>query len=229
MIASQNHGFKFEDMIIEAFTGLKDQDALRIYLKNQGKRLSYTAKDDIPPGIYPKGKVEKPISVKTSMKNTKQEYNIGLGDYLRNAEAVEKGEDKIIIVGAYNQKGDLKIIDEVCEIDWNHEILGKKGFCVPTEKMRDFDRYVKSIPAGKQAQLDNQKVWKEKRQKLLEGIDQICGIDAKIDGKTQRRVQSSIKSNDVKNHLKHTIYKKEYNRLSLPITIRSGPRKRNKK
>jgi len=229
MTASQNHGFKFEDKIIEAFTGLKDQNALRDYLKEKGFNLSYTAKDDIPSGKYPKGSLAKPVSVKTSKKEGRPDFGIGLGDYLRNAEAVEKGEDKIIVVGAYNQKGGQKIIDEVYEIDWSAEILRKKGFCVSIEKMRDFVKYVKSIPPGKQAQKDNQDLWKSKRQELLENVNQICGIDAKIDGKSQRRVQSSVKSNDVKKHLGHKIFVKEFNGLSLPITIRSGPRKRNKK
>ena len=229
MSESQNHGFKFEDIIIEALTGLKNQKALRDYRKKQGKSLSYTEEHDIPAGVYPKGKILKDIQIKTAKKNSKGEWGMGLGDYLRNARAMENRHNKIIIVGAFDQKGKQKIIDEIYDINWDHKVLAKHGFRVPLNLMEKFVKWVKSIPEGREAQIEHKPLWKEEREKLLKGNEQACGIDAKIDGHNQRRVQSSISSQNVKKYFKYKIHTKNFKGISLPITINSGLRKRNKK
>lgn len=219
---SQSHGFKFEDKILDIITGLKNQKELKKHLKG---KFSYTQEHDIPKGKYPKTNLKNNIQIKTA-KVVGDSYSIGLGDYIRNYNCMESGDGKKIVVGLFEQKNDYKIFNKIVELDWNKKMINK-CYKIPINEMKKFVSYVKGIPPGREHQKKNAKVWKQKRDNLIEKYgDQICMIAAKIDGKKQRRVQSAIRSEDVKSFI-HKEYDKSYNGLSLPFKIKSGLRVRH--
>ena len=226
MSESQNHGFKIEDIAIKQLTGCEGQKGLKDYLKNKNSKWSYTSKDDIPNNIkFPNGKTYKnPIQIKAQAMKSNGSFEIDLGDYIRNDEFVNSGKIKTLIVFTHQQVDKkTKKIQSVYEYEF------KKHKDIFNVKIKEFDSYVKSIPAGQKAQLENQPIWKKKRDVLLENNHQLNKINAKIDSKDQRRVQTSIASSEANNMFDFTEEKKDWRGLKLPINIASAPRKRNGK
>lgn len=221
---SQSHGFKVEDIIINSITGLKNQKELKKHLKGN---FSYTQEHDIPKGYYPKTNLKNNIQIKTcKVKNNT--YTIGLGDYTRNYLSMKSGDNKKIIVCLFEQNKNFKIFYKVIEIDWHKDMIDK-CYLIPDKNINEFVSYVKNIPPGKENQKKNKNIWKQKRDILFKKYgNQICKINAKIDSGNQRRVQSSIKSSDVK-YFTHKEYTKEFNGLKLPFKIKSETRSFNVK
>jgi hypothetical protein len=217
MAANQNHGEIWEDMVVWSITGMSKSEYDRT------KHSGYTSKWDI----------DKPydlISIKTTGSD-----GVGMGDierFYNSLDPISQPEPWILSVAVYRQISDMyKEFQTVYEfvIDpKNHKDLFTK---IPLEEISGFAEYVRSIPPGKQAQLANRKVWKDKRSKLYEayGGKLLASIDAKIDGKEQRRTQSGLKISQLQEtDISVTIYNTEYRGISLPLRIESPKRKRNK-
>lgn len=226
MSESQNHGFKVEDIAIKQLTGCEGQKGLKEFLKSNSSNWSYTSKDDIPHNIkFPNGKIySNPIQVKAQAMKKDGSFEIELGDYIRNDDFINNGGIKTLLVFPHQQ-----INKKTKRIESVYEYKFKKHKDIFNVEIKEFDSYVKSIPAGKAAQLKNQSVWKEKRNILLENNPQINKINAKIDSKDQRRVQTSIGSKDANEMFEYQTFKKDWKGLTLPITIESAPRQRNGK
>jgi hypothetical protein len=208
----QVHGNLFEDKIIFQHTGLT---------KKQYQELpnnSYTSAFDITKGIMS----EHNVSVKT----LKEGKAIGCGDILRFVDHCYNREFTII-AGCWKQispthKRFYEILEFSITLDLRKIMCG--GFTV--ENLKPFVDYVKSIPIGKAAQMKNQRLWKEKRQQLYDlHSPGLLRIDAKIDSKSQRRVQCSLVVNEmIKAEIPYTKYTKEYKGISLPYEQESPSR-----
>jgi len=159
-----------------------------------------------------------------SVKVTKG-HKVGCGDIIRMYTGT-KDNIIIFIIGVWEQASKkVKEYNKVYEfyIDPSHHSLLWKDMQLDT--LEKFDNYVKSIPHGKESQLANQKLWKEKRKNIydLEGQG-LMSIDAKIDSKKQRRVQCGFDIEEMmESGIPYTIFTKEYRGISLPYIQNNTP------
>jgi hypothetical protein len=214
MTASQNHGFIFENEVIQKITGMPKKEYEKLIPNG------YTSPLDLHKGIGG-------CNFNGSIKSTKSD-GIGCGDILTLIDHVSSKEFKLII-GSFKQKTkNTKSFNTVYEFFINpgtaKVILGDLyNVSEALKAIEDFDSYVKSIPKGEEAQQQNSELWKTKRDFIKTNHDiGLLSIDAKIDSKNQRRVQCSLK---IKNligcgidYIKHTV---NYEGIELPYGINS--------
>lgn len=208
---SQYHGLVFEDIILSKITGMSKS---KYETMLDGK---YTSSMDIVKGIH--------SDLNYSIKVSKCGKTIDCGDILRFYDYTKEGFN--MIVGCWNQKSptiknydyiyEFQITEEQSSLFWNN---------IPKEALKEFVTYVKNIPYGKQAQLENRNIWKTKRQELYNLYGKgIVNIAAKIDSKSQRRVQCNILISDLlKSKINFTRHDVEYRGLVLPYEQESRPR-----
>lgn len=208
----QIHGNLFEDKIIFQHSGLTKKQ----YQELPGN--SYTSSFDVTKGIESQSNI--------SIKTAKETKGIGCGDILRFVDHCHNS-DFTIIVGCWKQinpthKKFYEILEFSITPDLRHTICGN----LTVENLKPFVDYVKSIPPGKDAQLRNKTVWKEKRQELYDLYSpSLLRIDAKIDSKSQRRVQCSLVIDEmIRAQIPYTKYTKEYKGIELPYEEKSAPR-----
>lgn len=209
---SQAHGLQFEEAIIKSITGIsKDQYQSLL----EGK---YTSSMDIVKGI----KSKNDYSIKVAKKNT----GIGGGDILRFYSHAKQGFT--LIIGIWQQKNrETKIYDSIYEFYIKPSDFKTLWGNIPYNVLEDFVKYVKNIPEGKKAQLENRKLWKEKRQKIYDTYEKgLMNIAAKIDSKSQRRVQCSLNIKElIDSGIEYELHTKKYGEISLPYEQKSGSRK----
>lgn len=208
----QNHGVLFEDSVIRAITGLS-KDEYQTKLEN-----AYTASMDVVAGIE--------SDANYSVKVSKDGKSIGCGDILRFMSHC-KTDQFFMVVGAWQQiTPEVKRYNCIYEFKIHPDNYKKFWAGITTEVIQPFVEYVKSIPEGKTAQLANRSLWKQKRQAIYDAYGQgLCAIDAKIDSKTQRRVQCSIKIQElIESGIEYIKYETEYKGIKLPYEQDSGPR-----
>ena len=206
----QNHGNKFEDLVI--------QKVAKVSKKEYEKLIpnAYTSPMDIHEGVR--------SNFNGSVKTTGGD-GIGLGDIVSFYDHATTTPFKMI-VGQWEQSTKTdKTFHTVYEFDITPEI-GKMLFGdISRRQLITFRNYVKSIPAGKKGQEDNKKLWKEKRDRLVSKTNPVVRIDAKIDSKTQRRVQSSVNiSALLEMGVPCKTFRKKYRGIQLPHSIKSGAR-----
>ena len=140
----QAHGNLFEDVKTREITGLSKDEYDK--LKSNG----YTSSMDIVKGLH--------SDIDFSIKTAKGK-KVDCGDVLRRRAEFEYD----IVIGQWAQAGDNKVFhtEYTFHIKPEHETLlwGKMNY----EKLREFDSYIKSIPAGRKAQQET----KIERQSLL--------------------------------------------------------------
>jgi len=207
--AVQQHGNDFENEIHLAIHGTP---------KDKYEKLiegGYTAKYDIVKGTLSNSN----FSIKVTKSNS-----VACGDIIRMLKGT-KSDSFILLVGTYTQKGKSKIYNEIFEFyiePKHHKLLWGNMKIKELEKFVD---YVKKIPHGKQAQLKNKNIWKEKRT-ILETNKGLMSIAAKIDSKKQRRTQCSL---SLKYLLTSDIpfkkYTKTYKSMNLPYTQKNSPKR----
>jgi hypothetical protein len=209
----QIHGNLFEDKIIFQHTGLTKQQYQEL-LEN-----SYTSPFDIQKGIE--------SEYNFSIKAIKEGKTIGCGDILRFVDHCYNNEFTII-AGCWKQitlthKSFYEILEFSITPDLQKIMCG--GFTV--ENLKPFVSYIKNIPTGRKAQKENQKLWKEKRQQLYNSLSPgLLRIDAKVDSKSQRRVQCSLVINEmIAAKIPYTKYTENYKGIILPYEQESPPRK----
>ena len=151
--------------------------------------------------------------------------SIGLGDIVSFYDHATTTPFKMI-VGQWEQSSKTKkVFHTVYEFEITPEVGEMLFGDMSRRQLVTFRNYVKSIPAGKKGQEDNKKLWKEKRSRLVEKTNPVVRIDAKIDSKTQRRVQSSVGISDlVEMGVPHKTFRKKYRGIDLPIEMKSGAR-----
>jgi hypothetical protein len=208
----QNHGVLFEDSVIRAITGLS-KDEYQTLLEN-----AYTASMDVVKGIK--------SNVNYSVKVSKDGKSIGCGDILRFIRHT-RDDEFTMVVGAWRQiSPTVKRYDCIYEFDIKPADYSKLWDRITEEVMQPFVDYVKSIEPGKTAQLANRQLWKQQRQAIYDAYGQgLCAIDAKIDSKSQRRVQCSIKIDKlIDSGIAYSKYETEYKGIKLPYEQISRPR-----
>jgi len=208
----QNHGVLFEDSIIRAITGLS-KDEYQTLLEN-----AYTASMDVVKGIE--------SNVNYSVKVSKDGKSIGCGDVLRFIRH-SRDDEFTMVVGAWQQiTPEVKRYSTIYEFNIKPADYATLWAGITEEAVRPFVDYVKSIPTGKEGQMANRKLWKERRQAIYDTYGQgLCAIDAKIDSKNQRRVQCSIKIDKlIDSGIEYSKYETEYKGITLPYEQDSSPR-----
>jgi hypothetical protein len=132
-----------------------------------------------------------------------------------------------MVVGAWKQITPvIKRYDTIYEFNITPANYTTLWSGITEEVLKPFVEYVKSIEPGKSAQMANRRLWKERRQSIYDTYGQgLCAIDAKIDSKTQRRVQCSIKIDKlISSGIGYSKYEEEYKGIKLPYEQNSGPR-----
>ena len=173
----QAHGNSYENDVIMSRTGYtKDEyDAL--------KGGGYTDEFDLVSGLI----VDYNGSVKSTGNNT-----IDCADIQKKMDHTEYN----LIVGQYDQVGDSKVFHTEYEFYITPADYGVLWGKMKKEHIDAFVGYVKSIPKGKEAQQETKvarKVFKEE----IEDKQALYTINAKVDSKSQRRVQCSLKISEL--------------------------------
>lgn len=202
MTEVQAHGNSFEDMIIREQTGLSKQDYDKL------KKNGYTSPYDLCNGLI----VDYDASIKTTGSNV-----ICCSDILR----MMSHQEYRIIVGCYDQIGSEKIFHTQYEFlirpqDY-HTLWGDMNY----EDVKNYVNKVKSVQNGKEGQQQYQMVaesWKSE----VQSDKSMFMINPKVDSKNQRRVQCSIKLDDL---IQSGV---EYTKKDIHIVITSSRRTFNK-
>jgi hypothetical protein len=198
----QFHGNAFEDLKIKELTGLPKSKYDKL------KPNGYTSSFDLIEGIF----VDFNGSIKTTGSNT-----IDCADILKRMKEIEYR----LIVGCYSQVENYKVFHTEYEFYITPDDYSKLWGTMTYEKVEEFVTYVKQIPHGREWQkktLETRKLLQEQTQ----CNNSLFKINPKVDSKNQRRVQCSLKLDEIlKSGIKYT--KKEIN-----LTIPSGRRKFNK-
>lgn len=210
MTEVQQHGLIFESEVTQAITGLSKHEYQKL-LPN-----AYINSMDIAQGIM--------SDCNYSIKVTNGR-SVCCGDISRFMKHC-RDDEFTIVVGEWKQAETIKRYSTVYEFHItpaHYSLL----FAELTEQTLDpFVDYVKSIPHGRDGQLENEKTWKAKRDDLYNTNGRgLVSIDAKIDSKSQRRVQCSIKLKDLlMSEIVSNKYDIEYRGIPLPYESESNPR-----
>ena len=159
----QNHGFVFEDWV-------------KMILGVQELATNYTQKWDVPG--------ETPVSVKCMGATNALEF----GSTVRIWEI---DETFTLVIGRWKQVGLQKIIISINEIDLRPDDLSKMKGKITLEEIKEFDKKIKSFPAGKEGQkagIAFANKWKKDRKDRIG----LLTITHKIDSKSQRRIQCNL-------------------------------------
>lgn len=202
MAEVQAHGNAFEDIKIRELTGLSKEEYDRL------KPNGYTSSFDLIDGVI----VDFNGSIKTTGKNT-----VECADILKRMQEKEYR----LIIGCYTQQGNNKVFHTEYEFYITPEDYSKLWGNMTYKEVEKFVNFVKAIPPGKQAQKETL----EERKNLQEQVQckkSLIKINPKVDSKNQRRVQCSVKLDELlSSGLKYV--KKDIN-----IIIPSSRRKFNK-
>jgi len=212
MAEVHKHGNLFEAEIINTLTG-KSKEEYQTLMEG-----GYTSSFDMAKGV---GGSDKNYSIKATGSSS-----IGCGDILRFFKHC-RDTDFTMIVGVWKQINPTqKQYSEIYEINFTTETFSKVWGSMTLDMLEPFDKYVKSIPPGREARDANKKLWKEKRKEIFNQVEKcLMKIDAKIDSKNQRRVQCSVALDDlIGNGLTVTKYTDNYHTIQLPYVQDSEPR-----
>lgn len=215
MTESQNHGVLFEDEVIKKITGFKKEE----YEKFLDK--AYTASMDIHKGIHS----EENFSIK--VKGLKGRINCG---DIENFYNHCLHNEFFMVLGLWKQVQNIKRYDQIYEIKFEPKNFHKIWGTIPLQDILDFKKYVTSIPKGPAGQSANRTLWRQKRNAILANSSgHIITIDAKIDSGSQRRVQCTLKLDQLTQlGFPYTVYTTSYRGIPLPYEQESPPRARKK-
>lgn len=196
----QEHAFIFENWI-------------KKILGVENLATNYTQKWDIP-GVVP-------ISVKFMGINNAVEFS-------STVRIWEINEPFTLVLGRWKQVDSQKIVVSIDEITITLNDLEKMRGLITLQEIKDFDKKIKSFPAGKDGQkegIEFAKKWKKDREDRMG----LLTITHKIDSKNQRRIQCNLNS---KNYIKlfgKPSEKPEFRGNIFNDIINHSPRKFNKK
>ena len=173
----QAHGNYYEDLKTRQITGLgkAEYDAL--------KENGYTSGMDIMKGLMSAND----YSIKTTNGN-----RIDCGDILRRRQENEYH----LVVAQWEQAGDNKVFYNEYTFfitpDLEQKLWGKMNYNL----LAEYVDYIKNIPAGKQAQQET-KTERTVLKNCITDKNALMTIHPKVDSKKQRRVQCSVKINEL--------------------------------
>ena len=195
----QQHGNYYEDLKTRQITGLdkKTYDSL--------KSNGYTSGMDIMQGLLSLCD----WSIKTTGCNV-----VDCGDILRRRQ-----EEKYnLVVAVWEQVGMTKIFHTEYTFYISPSDSQKLWGNMSYMRLKEYDDYIKSIPAGLEAQQES-KIERTILKTATEDKNALFTINPKVDSKKQRRVQCSLK---IKQLIKAGI---EYKAVPIRETVFSPPRK----
>jgi len=199
MAEVQIHGFVFENWVKKV-------------LKVDKLASNYTQKWDVPG--------ETPISVKF----------MGLTNALEFGSTVriwEIEETFTLVIGRWEQIGDKKIVRSIDEIDIRPDDLEEMKGKITLKEIKEFDKRIKSFPAGKEGQkqgIEFAKKWKNERKDRIG----LLTITHKIDSKNQRRIQCNLNFQNYVKLFGQPSMKVEFRGVKFNQEINHGPRTFNK-
>ncbi len=195
MTEVQEHGFIFENWI-------------KKILNIDHLASNYTQKWDIPG--------ELPISVKCMGAFNALEFS--------SAERMwEIDGDFLLVVARWKQIGPNKIIISIDELLFNKAILKKLRGDITLDELRAFNDRIKSFPpgrAGQEAGSAFAEQWKRANSRKMG----LLNIAAKLDSKTQRRVQCNLNYSNYVNLFGAPSGNLSFRGRKFEQTIKSGPR-----
>jgi hypothetical protein len=196
----QAHGNKYESIIIYERTGLSKKKYDKL------KKGGYTSSFDLCDGLF----VDYDASVKTTSSNT-----ICCSDLLK---MMGHTGDYRLIVGCYEQVGNEKVFHTQYEffIESQHYEMLWAG--MKYDLIEDYVNKVKSVQRGEEGQRQYQLVaeyWKSE----VQSDESMFVINPKVDSKKQRRVQCSVKLDEM------LLSGIKYIKRDINITIPSSKRK----
>ena len=199
----QAHGNQYEDYVIRERTGMSKDEY------DAKKENGYTSEFDLASGLA----VDYNGSIKTTKNNT-----ICCSDLLRKM----KHNDYHLIVGVYKQDGKQKKFHTEYEFFITPEDYDTLWGEMKYNDVEAFVNYVKSIPAGKEAQQSTKSVRKT-FQEEVQCKKALFKINPKVDSKKQRRVQCSL-------HIDKLIAAGiKHEKRSIQYDVESAPRQFKKK
>lgn len=244
MTSSQQHGFIVEDLIREEFERLSVFNGIA----PPQTFTRYTARFDIPGhrDIYGKGL---PTSIKSS-KFKGPKTLVCLSDAVRICGLQNSSSSMRLIVALYKQQGQEKVVSEVREYLITPEEWGEIMGDAPVSVIEDFHDDLQHKDPSKAR--ENARKWKKR---MMEDYPSAMRWNPKIDSKNQRRLQCSVRIEDIEKaivdksrirvfgksfgpvpgeerrpaYLKPKAVKLWGDGKGLPLRILSPPRKRNPK
>ena len=212
MPQSQEHGFQWENFIRVMVFGLTSV-------------LNDTNTHDIPCENN-KFNCDENISVKCS-KGTK----VDCGKIMRFFSYDFTKKNTIIAIKYGQNTNTTKKIERIYEIDYNRELHTLFFGTITKKEIEEYVAFIKSIPPGKEAQLQSKQEREAKKINLQNTHNMIAVIHPKVDSKRQRRVQISFDINKIpKKFITYTSPDDKPNLLrgaEIPLTIKSSRRKRD--
>ena len=194
----QKHGFIFEEWV-------------KNILGVSHLATNYTQKWDVA------GK--DPVSVKFMGEKNALEFS-------STVRIWEIQENFILVIGRWRQVGNKKKVVSIDEIKITKNILNKMRGDISMDEIKEFDKKIKTFPAGKLGQFEGitfAKKWKKDRKDRMG----LLTITHKIDSKTQRRIQCNL---NYKNYIKlfgEPSMSNIYRSHIFDFDIEHGPRKFN--
>lgn len=201
---NQLHGKNIEEQVKSVFPGASDVIC------------PITAPFDIP------AEFDKELNLSTSIKTTKGQ-TIELADarrFFQNEESFR------LIVFNYNQEGDKKVFKTAYEYIIDEESLKKIKGNLSYELAKDFHENLTKYEVGNH--VEARKFSKEHKKLLKETCESHIILNPKIDSKSQRRLQCSIKKSTLDEIIPEEnkkSYTENYKGLPLPLIVESGLRK----
>jgi len=221
MSKNQLHGKTFEGEVIKRCFGVPEE---------QVQSFKSTAVFDIPFGVvtcqHPTGE---PVSIKTAaVKAARNAATVCLSDARR---VWTWDRPLILVVGLYEQVDGKKVFHTVYEFHFclnQSERLRLYG-TLSYQEVANFHETLGTFGAGRHAAA---RVWAKNQKKLLETRCGVIQLNAKIDSKTQRRLQCSAPLPGLVASCEKTLcYSQEstgdYRGLSLPYAVASSSREFN--
>ena len=173
----QAHGNYYEDLKTRQITGLgkAEYDAL--------KENGYTSGMDIMKGL---------LSVNDYSIKTTNGNKIDCGDILRRRQENEYH----LVVAQWEQCGDNKVFYNEYTFfitpDLEQKLWGRMNY----NQLAEYVNYIKNIPAGLEAQQET-KTERTVLKNCISDKNALVKIHPKVDSKKQRRVQCSVKINEL--------------------------------
>jgi hypothetical protein len=131
-------------------------------------------------------------SIKTTGGN-----NIDCGDVLRLFDYNYK-EKHTMIVFCYKQESSKRVINRILELNMNEEFKKVLFGSVTREQIEELDKYIKGIPKNGRTK-EHSDTYKKMAKQLKEKSNGWISYAPKVDSKSQRRLQCSIR--DLNNFL----------------------------
>ncbi len=175
MPRSQEFGFYMENLVRTKIHGLPEKS-------------NDTGIHDIP-----KAENKLDPTETQSIKTTGGSY-VDCGSVLRFFD-YDRSEKHTMIVFRYEQKGDVRAISEVVEISLTPEVMETLFGKVTREQIEALDTYVKSIPRNGRT-VEHQVTYKKMAKEIQATSGGWISYAPKVDSKTQRRLQCSIRNLD---------------------------------